>query len=587
MTLKKSFRNNAFLELLKFSFKKNLGFTLIASLVALLLGPFRLIRELFFNSHTPLDNLALYFDTKEDFGGLAIFMSLLCGAFLIFLILYNFSYLFKKNASDAFHSFPLKRSELVLSKFVPVFLLSLIPLAVAFVGEMMVFAACKIPYDLFLVLRYLAFIVSAMLMCGGFTLIFVICSGTAMDSVFFFAAIGGGLPIIVGLCEGFAQSLLYGYTSSGDAFLKIATYTSPYFFSGYNLIEFTTGNGLDFTAAKWYTWVTMAVLGVAFVGVSVLAYNHRKSEKAGEPYAFKAVPIIICFVVSFVSSIVLGLVFEGFDFSGTLVFWGFALFGALLSATIYGAVAYRGFKQVKKSLLIGGGAFLLAIVVVASFALDVFGFETRIPEKEQVKSVSVAFGGEVVNFEADELDLVIDLHNDFIEARGAGHQLYRSVDLTYALKDGSYLNRDYNITEEYGVKPLFAIYKSKTRLDYLKSKFDKAAKNGYVNFSYSGASAEATETGNYFNKVLTSKDFKTLFELYEKEIKNISFEEFKSVYTDGYDKEIRYIDIAIKDERHDDVNYYPYDYVNLYLYESMTETIAFVQALPNAHNEQK
>ena len=38
-----------------------------------------------------------------------------------------------------------------------------------------------------------------------------------------------------------------------------------------------------------------------FIALSIYAYNHRKSEKAGEPYAFKAVPTAICFIVSFIS----------------------------------------------------------------------------------------------------------------------------------------------------------------------------------------------------------------------------------------------------------------------------------------------
>lgn len=587
MTLTKSYRNNAFLSLLGFTFKKNLGFTLVATIIALLLGPFNLIRTLFLDTNRTLAdviNSVHSFDTAGEFNILAIFISILCGVFLVFLILFNFSYLFKKSSSDAFHSFPLKRSELVISRFVPIFLLSLIPLIVSFVGEIMVFSVCKIAFDLNHVLCMLGFIISAMLLCGGVTLVFVICSGTAIDSIFLMAAVGGGIPVIIGLLETFAQSLLYGYASD-VSFLKIATYSSPYFFAGYNLLDFATGKGTDYLGFKWFVWVIMAVLGAAFVCLSIYLYNHRKSEKAGEPYAFKSVPTLIAFLVSFVSAILLGMMFEGFDFSGTIIFWGFALFGALLAAVVYGAVAYRGFKKVKKSLLIGLAAFLLVIAVVSSFALDIFGYETRIPEENQVKEVTLYFNGEAITLEGEELILVTDLHKEFLAAKGAGRQLCYGVNINYTLKDNTQLTRSYNISEDYGIEPLFAIYKSQARLDSIRAKFNSALKSYYQDFSY--YNPDAMDDNYYLNKVPSADDLKTLCGLYEKEIKNVTFEEFKSVYTHDY-KEMRNFNMTLKDEKEADANgnvYYVYETLNLYIYDSMTETIAFLDKLPNAATE--
>jgi hypothetical protein len=87
--------------------------------------------------------------------------------------------------------------------------------------------------------------------------------------------------------------------------------------------------------------------------------------------------------------------------------------------------------------------------------------------------------------------------------------------------------------------------------------------------------------------VPSADDLKNLCALYEKEIKNVTFEEFKGVYTNDY-KEMRNFNMTLKDEKEADANgnvYYVYETLNLYIYDSMTETIAFLDNLPNAATE--
>ncbi len=581
MTLKKSSLNNAFFSLLVFTFKKNLGFTLIATLLALLIGPFRLIRELFLNGVTLEDYIGGYIAfPRQDFAGLGVFLSLLVGAFFIFLILFNFSYLFKKNSSDAFHSFPLKRSELVVARFVPAFVLSLIPLLVGFVGEALVFAACQIPTDYTFVLTLVSYIVSVMVLCGGFTLIFAVCSGTAFDAVVLMFAVGAGIPITIMLTESFASELLFGYVNGGATY-DFTAFTSPYVFAAYYLWQLVDESTTDALGAKWFVQVACWALGIAFVALSVYIYNRRKSESAGTPYAFKLIPYIISLITSFVASIILGILFSGQDFL-TPSFWIFALIGAVLSAVVYGAVASRGFKTIKKSLITSGVAFALVIAVFLCFATGGFGFETKLPNEDDIKSVSVSFSGENVTFNEKEVSLVTKLHSDLMDGKGNNEEFLRYVTLTYNLKNGSQLYRAYYLTQSFGADALYDIYLSQTRIDQIKAALNKAATKGYLEFSYHNIPKEGSDEEFYFEKTLTSKDFKTFGDLYEKEIKNITKEEMISHF--GYYKDTRQIHLIIREGK--DETGYHYEGTTLYIYDSMSETIEFLENLPNVKTKE-
>ena len=582
MTLKKSFRNNAFYEMLKFTFKKNFGFTLVATLGALLMGPFRRVNELFERNITlsEIREMAEHLDSKESLSGLALFLSILVGVFFIFLVLYNFSYLFKKSSSDAFHAFPLKRSELVIAKFVPTFLLSLVPLFCGFAGELIVNAVCTIPVDYSFVATTLGYIISVVLLCGGFTLIFAVSSGTPMDSIFFMFAIGGGLPLFVVFCNTFASETLYGY-SHGETGYSAMSYTSPYVFAAYNLYNLLDEARENPLGAKWYVQLICALLGVIFVAISIFLYNRRKSEKAGEPYAFRVVPYINTLIISFASAIILGLIFAG-GVAHTLTFWIFALIGALLSAAVYGAIVSRGFKKVKKALLTGGVSYLLVILVYLIYVGGGFGFETRVPSQNQIESVTVSFQGESITFKENEIDLVTALHKDFIAAKGASEQTYNYVTIEYDLKNGSEVNRGYRIRDTYGQKTLFDIYKSQTRIDSVREIIEKASKDDTKFFSFHYYGIADGEKENYYEKKLEEKDFTTLANLYEKEIRSISFEDFSDTITD-YQKEYRLIDIntgVIEEEL-----YYHHQSFRFYIYDAMTETIAFLENLPNVIEE--
>ena len=289
--------------------------------------------------------------------------------------------------------------------------------------------------------------------------------------------------------------------------------------------------------------------------------------------------LVISLIVSFVASIILGILFSGQDFL-TPSFWIFALIGSVLAAITYGAIASRGFKTVKKSLLISGIAFALVITVFLCFATGGFGFETKIPKEEDIKEAFVSFSGEQVTFKENELALVTTLHSDLVDGKGNSEEFLRYVNIDYTLKNGSQLHRAYNLTESFGADALFDIYTSQTRIEQIKATLNKAAAKGYLEFTYYNIPKENSDEFN-FNKTLTSTDFKTLGELYEKEIKNITKEEMVSAFS--YHKDTRQIHLSIREGK--DETGYRYEGMTLYIYDSMSETVEFLENLPNVKTE--
>ena len=102
------------LNIFLFTFKKNLGFSLVASILALLVSPIYLYSVI---TNYVEDYGKLIYDFENLFITFAVLMAVAATAYMIVLFYINFNYLYNKSASDYFHALPLKRSGLLFSRF--------------------------------------------------------------------------------------------------------------------------------------------------------------------------------------------------------------------------------------------------------------------------------------------------------------------------------------------------------------------------------------------------------------------------------------------------------------------------------------
>ena len=263
-------------------------------------------------------------------------------------------------------------------------------------------------------------------------------------------------------------------------------------------------------------------------------FRRRKRKKSGVSYAYKFIYIVCALVVGIVGAYLVGVLFA--DGNINLIFWIFAVVGALLTAVTFGAINDRGFKTVKKSLIVGGCSVVCLAVTALTLWSGFFGYSTRIPSAERVKSASVSFGGSNVEF-ADP-KLVFKLHSEIAE-NGAEAEEYEYISVSYELKNGGSFKRAFNVDLGDYIDTLLEIYKSDENKESIRKRFDSFTEN---NLAISVYSDEDSVEGLY----LTPAELTRLKEAYLNDISgatevSITGGLYYTVDISGFDKDYDYL----------------------------------------------
>ena len=559
--MSRKFSGSSVTCILGLTFRKNLAFAIIAAVFSLLLGPARLYKMIIDRAGPsyPLSQVIKEFRFSRDFENMAFIFAALSGVFLLFLIIHNFSYLFKKSASDAFHSYPLTRTTLLICRLIPALVFSLVPLAVGYVGEVAVALGFGIEIDLLYVAKTFLFSASMLLLCGATTVLFALCSGTVFDMLVSMCALVGGLPLAIVIIHALSLDHLNGYTS--DSIYPLLSYTSPYAYAIYSLSTIGRWDYTDPLALRWYSFALSLAATAVILFLCTYLYNRRKSEKAGEPFAFKFIPIIIAFVFAFLCGTLLGIAFSDLEIL-SVTFWVFAIIGAVLGAIIYGAVAKRGFKGVLNSVKIGGVSFVAIILVVAIILSGGLGFETRIPKDKNIITANVHFGSYDLDFKGEEVSFITDLHKAMISGDTTNEYGMQYITLSYTLKNGSEIKRAYLVTTKTGADELVAIYKSDVFKKSIMAFYEESDK--FYDFSY------GTFDKGHKEMVADKGNIKTFMELYIKELDTLTVKDLAS-----YDRNQSFREVNLNYLTSENTSLYRY----FYIYPNMKETIKYLEQL--------
>ena len=204
--------------------------------------------------------------------------------------------------------------------------------------------------------------------------------------------------------------------------------------------------------------VTLLVYVAAAVALAVgalLLYRRRNLETAGDVVAVRVMRPVFRYGVAFCAALFLGLATAsliGRDQDQTtlmvcIFLWGVA---GSFAAQMLLDKSFRVLRRWKGAAAVGA-VLLLAFAVVG---LDLTGFETRVPRAEEVAAVHVRGlngfpqdSGSYADARLDSPDSVARvtaLHQAIVDSweRGEAGE-YESVTLTYELKDGTTLTRQY------------------------------------------------------------------------------------------------------------------------------------------------
>lgn len=535
-------------RLYRYSVKRTMGLTVLMTVFLMLICPGYVFMHINHVLKLGSTDMKVY-DLNRDLPTLILIVTVITTAAAILYLFINFAFLYGRSSSDFFHSLPLNRRSLLASRFFASIIPVLMPMTLTYAAMCGLLAINYIEGNIRLILWGFIYNILILLMSCAFSMIFIVASGSVFDLIISFFTFNIGIAVVRLINQSFCEVYLFGFPRGEiPAFF---TNSSPFIYAFVTFSELMNGSErtpadfVIFTARLLF--VTAASLVAAF-----LLYSRRKSEKSGVSYAYRFLYVVCALIVGVIGAYALGTIFAGDQV--TPVFWVFAVIGGMLAAVTFGAVNDRGFKSFKKSLVIGGCSAALIGALALFLWSGAFGYSSRIPEKESVKSVSVAFGQFSVEF--DDPSLVIDLHKKITEQSGGDG--YGEINISYKLKFGE-LKRTYFVDYNDFSGEFLKIIKSEENIKSIRNSFDKFIGN---NLSISLYDQEYWSD----SVQITASELKGLEEAYVSDIPSatdelLSGNLYMSCDITGLDKE------------------YDYCYYELHIEDNFKNTIEYLESL--------
>lgn len=469
MTSVTSLNNKRRFNFFTFTLKKQTPLTLLVTAFSLLFCPGTLLNQI-------LEKIARYEaifsgekpEMDDYFVGYAIAIFLIGVGLMILLTITNFGFLYSKKSGDVFHALPLKRSELLTMRMLSSFIGAAFTMSVSYISLVIVNAMPNvIPIDAATLFATYGAMLAGLIMLTVFTTVFAISSGGVFDFIIAIGGINVALPLIYLVFMNFLENNSYGVVYNN--FESQLIYTTPFAFTAMTVIELAE-NGVEgvkefFLDPRSYVNVITVVIYIVFTALCIFAvyklFKIRRSETAGESYSFGFIPHIISVLVSIVGGYALGYIFTGYSFAN-LGFWLFFIIGIILCSITAGAIFSRGFKTVKVSMIRGGIAVGISLILCVSLIFVSGHAENYIPKAEDIKKITVGYN-EQVEF-TENYDIVLDIHKEILgknEKKSATgdayedsikyreYESYRIVDefdgirIHYYMKNGAIHTRQY------------------------------------------------------------------------------------------------------------------------------------------------
>ena len=516
------------LKLYRYSVKRTMGLTVLMTVFMLLFCPGYVLMHI--NNRLNFQSSTIFnFDNIAPTVISAVTV-ITCGAALLYLFV-NFTFLYSRSGSDFFHSLPLKRTGLLASRFFAAIVPILLPTVLTYASMCGILALDYVEGSIKPILIGFAYNILILVMCAAFTMIFIVCAGSIFDLIISFVTFNIGIIIIQFITSSLCNEYLWGYTWQTE--YKLLMYSSPFYYAFAGHFGLLNGDTAYVDNHAVFT-LKLILINLLSLIAAFLLYKRRKSEKSGVSYAYKFIYIVCALIVGIVGAYLIGVLFSEGEIN--LIFWIFAAVGGLLTAVTFGAINDRGFKTVKKSLITGGASVVCMAVTALTLWSGFFGYSTRIPSADKVKSAAVSFGVNYVEF-ADP-DLVFKLHGAIAE-NGAETDETQYISISYSLKNGDSFERAFYVDLGDYLDTLLEIYKSDENKQSIRKRFESFTEN---NLAISVYSDDGSVEGLY----LTPAELTRLKQAYLTDIPNATANSitgggYYTIEISGFDKDYEYL----------------------------------------------
>lgn len=413
-----------------------------------------------------------------------------------FMGLFNFAYallnaqllfgdLYSSRSCYALHAMPLRRESWHLSHVAAGLLFSLVPTAVMTLFALPIaMSSCfvngwQIPLVLFvgINLQYLFFF--------GVAVFSVFCAGNRLGMIAVYGILNLGACLLYVAVHNICEPMFFGVIFDSEpyeVFSPVARFMDLDLFEVdseardlyFRWMEADKAEPivLHFRHAteSWGYYAVTALVGAAFLAVSLPLYRKRQLECAGDFAAFKILEPVITVLAALGAAVMARYLYQSFSNNGQNDY--FLMFAAGLIIGWFAArmLLERTTRVFRKKSFLGLGALAVATAAVLGIVyLDPMGIETRIPDPEDIEYVwfgEYQFSSDSLST-PEEIEEARYLHRLGLEARlgegDEGNFLREGVEgswedaapqevryqigfrLYYYLKDGSVVMRHYSV----------------------------------------------------------------------------------------------------------------------------------------------
>lgn len=396
--------------------------------------------------------------------------AMMAAVFGIFFAMAMFAYLTNSRATNGMHAMPIRREGLFLTHYLAGLFCQVVTLLVSFALAALVTAAFGV-FDGYAVGMGLLLCVLLVLFFYSFGVLCMVCVGQILAGAVFYGILNFLFVGMEALLRSFAGNFLYGYDGRSSAF-STAPLSPPVEIASSLSVSYVY-DGIDPIGVRVIylgTFAAYAAAGLVLAALALLLYRKRRSEMTGNTVAIGWLRPVFKYGVALCSAFSLGQLLSYFVFELTdSTYTAGALIGTIACMIFAGLIGYyaaemllkKSFRVFKTSWKGALATSAVLILIGLSFPLDLTGYQTRVPEQNDIVSATVnLYGGNVSgSFDLsgqESIALLRDAHCAVITDKARQTEYNRryvpfdgdtcTLRITYELADGTELFRSYDLS---------------------------------------------------------------------------------------------------------------------------------------------
>ena len=414
---------------------------------------------------------------------------MMAAVFGIFFAMAMFAYLTSPRATNGMHAMPIRREGLFLTHYLAGLFCQVVTLLVSFALAALVTAAFGV-FDGYAVGTGLLLCVLLVLFFYSFGVLCMVCVGQILAGAVFYGILNFLFVGMEALLRSFAGNFLYGYDGRSSAFSTAPLSPLVEIVRSLSVVYVYDDAGTRFDTSYYSmtydgidpigpigvrvfglgTLAAYAAAGLVLAALALLLYRKRRSEMTGNTVAIGWLRPVFKYGVALCSAFSLGQLLSYFVFELTdSTYTAGALIGTIACMIFAGLIGYyaaemllkKSFRVFKTSWKGALATSAVLILIGLSFPLDLTGYQTRVPEQNDIVSATVnLYGGNVSgSFDLsgqESIALLRDAHCAVITDKARQTEYNRryvpfdgdtcTLRITYELADGTELFRTYDLS---------------------------------------------------------------------------------------------------------------------------------------------